>query len=490
MKTRNLVLMGVAVLGLATSCKKKGCTDVTADNYNEKAKVDDGSCTYTYANNDGYDTTYVGAQMHIEVTDVDAAGTGSVTWCNDAIYTLNGLVFVNSGQELTICPGTIIKGKQGTGENASALIIAKGAKIQANGTAAEPIIFTAESDPVDGTLPVTARGLWGGLIVLGEAALNSSPGVSAIEGIATSETRGLYGGTNDADNSGTLSYVSIRHGGTDIGAGNEINGLTLGGVGSGTTIENVEVIANADDGIECFGGTANIKHAVVSNCGDDSFDYDEGYRGKVQFILMAQDPNAGDRLGEHDGGTTPETASPYATPVFYNATYIGRGISAGKRTITMRDNAGGEYHNSIFLNQAKGIDIENLASGEDSYSRFQAGDLAFANNVFYDVVVAGAGATASDLFKISMGSGWATAADSTTELTASLTAFEASFANSGNSVADPGVVYSPLNPVPSNTANVGGAAAPTDTWFTTTSYKGAFDPAGSNWANGWTRLFE
>ena len=483
-------MLGIFSLIVMLSCRR-GCTNPDSSNYDVKAKRDDGSCLMPCAGNESpYDTTYVGSQMIITVKDLSQAGTGTITWCNDAIYLLDGFVFVNSGQELSICPGTIIKGKQGNGENASALIVARGGKIYANGTATNPIVFTGEADPVDGTMALNATGLWGGLVILGNAQLNSSLNETAIEGLPTTEERGLYGGTNDADNSGLLTYVSIRHGGTDIGASNEINGLTLGGVGSGTTIENIEVIANADDGIECFGGKANIKYAVVSNCVDDAFDYDEGYRGNVQFLLAAQGAYTGNNLGEHDGGTTPETAPPYATPIFYNVTYIGRGLSADKRLITFRDNAGGEYHNSIFLNQAEGIDIENLASGEDSYSRYLAGDLKIKNNIFYDIAMLGSNATASDLITMSMGSGWLTDADSLNELNNSHSVLINDFASNGNSIADPGVIYFPLNPVPSNAANVGGATTPTDTWFTTTSFKGAFDPADSNWASGWTRLFE
>ena len=147
---------------------------------------------------------------------------------------LDGFVFVNDGDTLTIEAGTVIKGAPGTQADASALIVARGAYIVAEGTAEEPIIMTFEGDPLDGSIPYTTKGQWGGLILLGSAKLNSVPGESAIEGIPTSEARGLYGGDNDEDNSGVLKYISVRHGGTDIGAGNEINGLTFGGVGSGT----------------------------------------------------------------------------------------------------------------------------------------------------------------------------------------------------------------------------------------------------------------
>jgi len=428
----------------------------------------------------------------ITITD-DGNGTGTVTWTANNTYILDGFVFVNDGQTLTIEAGTVIKGAEGQEADASALIVARGGKIMAEGTAEKPIIFTSVLDDLNGSVGLTQRGLWGGVIVLGKGVLNSSPGVSNIEGIPTTEPRGEYGGSDDADNSGVLTYVSIRHGGTNIGEGNEINGLTLGGVGSGTTIDYVEIIANADDGIEFFGGSPYVKHAVVAYCGDDCYDYDEGFRGQGQFWLAVQDENDGDRIGEHDGGTDPETAEPYATPYIYNVTYIGRGAAAGKRTITFRDNAGGFYRNSIFMNQAQGIDIENLASAEDSYARFSEGNLKLENNIFYNIAGQTDGndpaANGAALFTIS-GDG----ADAT-DLANSQNAFASYFATANNLVLDPGV--SATNPVPTNsavsgnTAAIDGATANFNaSFFTSVSYKGAFDPDGANWAAGWTRLYQ
>lgn len=436
----------------------------------------------------------LGGTTHDEITITDDGnGTGTVTWTANNTYILDGFVFVNDGQTLTIEAGTVIKGAEGQEADASALIVARGGKIMAEGTAEKPIIFTSVLDDLNGSVGLTQRGLWGGVIVLGKGVLNSSPGVSNIEGIPTTEPRGEYGGSDDADNSGVITYISIRHGGTNIGEGNEINGLTLGAVGSGTTIDFVEIVANADDGIEFFGGSPYVKHAVVAYCGDDCYDYDEGFRGQGQFWLAVQDENDGDRIGEHDGGTDPETAEPYATPYIYNVTYIGRGEAAGKRTITFRDNAGGFYRNSIFMNQAQGIDIENLASAEDSYARFSEGNLKLENNIFYNIAGQTDGndpaTNGAALFTIS-GDG----ADAT-DLANSQNAFAAYFATANNLVLDPGV--SATNPVPTNSAVNGNAAAIEGatanfnaSFFTSVTYKGAFDPAGSNWAAGWTRLYQ
>lgn len=398
-------------------------------------------------------------------------GIGTTTWTKNNVYVLDGFVFVNDGQTLTIEPGTIIKGAAGQGASASALIVAQGGKLIAEGTATEPIIFTSVADKiayndagvlVPGTnLDETNRGLWGGVIVLGKASSNNNPAIKSIEGIPTNESRGQYGGTVDDDNSGSLKYISIRHGGTNIGADNEINGLTLGGVGSGTTVEHIEVYANADDGIEFFGGTVSIKYALVSNGGDDCFDYDEGWRGNGQFWVAIQADDAGDRGGEHDGGpSSNETGTPYATPEIRNATYIGNGDN---RLLTFRDNAGGEYINSIFQGWDKGIDVEDLAS-QSSMDRLDDGNLKITDNVFYDIT---AGTTVDKL------------------IVSSEDADLSSHANvTGNVVADPGVSAS--NPVPSNTLTAG--SAPTDAWFDNVTYKGAF--SSDNWAANWTKTFE
>ncbi len=220
------------------------------------------------------------------------------TWVSDKIYKLNGKVIVADGASLTIEPGTIIKGAEGTGSLASALIVARGGKIMACGTADQPIIMTSILDNIEvgqtkGTnLDESQNGFWGGLIVLGNAPGSFEGNVEEfqIEGIPADDTFGLYGGPDASDNSGSLCYISIRHGGASIGENNEINGLTLGGVGNETLITNIEVFGNLDDGIEFFGGTVNVTNALVWAQGDDAFDVDQGYSGTLDnFVYIAGD---------------------------------------------------------------------------------------------------------------------------------------------------------------------------------------------------------
>jgi hypothetical protein len=227
-----------------------------------------------------------------------------VTWETGKIYILEGRITVLSGATLTIQPGVVVKGREGSESNATALMIARGGKLMAVGTADSPIIFTSVSDQIlpgqieSPNLDPTINGLWGGLLILGKAPISADTEAMQIEGIPPSDLNGLYGGNNPEDNSGTIKYVSLRHGGTNIGEGNEINGLTLGGVGSGTIIENVEIVSNQDDGIEWFGGTVNVKNVVVWNTGDDAIDTDQSWGGTLDnFIIL----NPGDECLELDG---------------------------------------------------------------------------------------------------------------------------------------------------------------------------------------------
>ncbi len=412
--------------------------------------------------------------------------TADTEWTADNVYELNGLIFVDSTYTLTIQPGTVIKARLQanitSGDGASALIVRRGAKIMAEGTADEPIIFTSEDDDlaVSDDLSFLDRGLWGGLIVLGEATTNQPTTNNQIEGIDNEPA--LYGGTNDADNSGVITYVSIRHGGFSISgvAGDEINGLTLGAVGSGTKIENVEIFANDDDGIEWFGGTVSVKYAAIAFCRDDAMDYDQGWRGNGQFWFVIQGPDEAGRGGEHDGGDDNETGTPFATPTISNVTYIGSGSTAAPagdgsdRALYFRDNAGGKYYSGIFTEfSGVAVKIEDLASGDDSRTRLEAGDLRIGHSYWYNF---GAG---TDLLTLASGDQWA--ADS--------------LAAQGNQLVDAqltGISWDTdegLDPRPAaSSPAASGAVVPADAFFTQVSYAGAFDPNDGLWTSGWTAL--
>lgn len=233
------------------------------------------------------------------------------------IYTFDGFTRVASGATLTIPAGTILKAALGQGEDASAFIVQRGATIDAQGTADNPIIFTSEDDGITpGTTTSTlepeslSQGLWGGLIVLGNAPVSVNPDDAAdgigregfIEGIPSSNDFSRYGGDDANDNSGILNYVSIRYTGTALATNEEIQGLTMGGVGDGTTLSNIEIFSSFDDGIELFGGTVNITNLLVAYQTDDAIDVDQNYSGTIDnSIVLLFNPNAGNDGMEIDG---------------------------------------------------------------------------------------------------------------------------------------------------------------------------------------------
>ena len=265
-----------------------------------------GSVVLTLTDNESQ-TESVTVVMNIEgvpTVSVTENINADVTWETGKIYILEGRITVLDGATLTIQPGVVVKGREGSESNASALMVARGGKLMAVGTGQSPIIFTSVTDQiipgqiVSPNLDPTINGLWGGVIILGKAPISADAEAMQIEGIPPSDLNGLYGGNDPADVSGTIKYISIRHGGTNIGEGNEINGLTIGGVGSGTVIENVEIVSNQDDGIEWFGGTVNVTNVVVWNTGDDAIDTDQSWGGTLENVVIV---NPGDECFELDG---------------------------------------------------------------------------------------------------------------------------------------------------------------------------------------------
>lgn len=329
--------------------------------------------------------------------EVSANIAQNTTWSAGNTYILKNRVSVLSGNTLTIEPGVIIKGEAGTGANATALIIARGAKIDAQGTPIAPIIFTSIADEIvpgeidSPNLDEKLDGLWGGLILLGSAPISADAETVQIEGIPPSDQNGLYGGNNPNDNSGILRYVSIRHGGANIGEGNEINGLTIGGVGNGTTIENIEIVANQDDGVEWFGGTVNAKNIIVWNVGDDAIDIDQAWSGTLNNFILISGRDTDHGL-EIDGPEGP----------FLAGQIVKNGSIKGHQDSELgdfRDGARGTYQNLYFFgytNPAENGGAGDFSiSGEESANNLQSGLLTFENLE----VTLPTGAELSDVFK-------------------------------------------------------------------------------------------
>ena len=361
MKRVFIMLMGVALLGVACS------------------KSDDKPDPNGGGNNGGPDATGTYPIRGIITTDQH--------WTKDKTYRLRGYVYVTNGATITIDPGTKIVSNK---DSAGVLVIYRTAKIQAAGTAAEPIVFTTnETDKKAGDL--------GGLIIVGQAKGNTNH--SVIEG-GVDPAFSVFGGTNDADNSGTLKYVRIEYAGKAVNPGDEVNGLSLYGVGSGTTIDYVEVVRGLDDAFEFFGGTVNAKHLIAYNCADDDYDMDDGYRGNIQFAISIKDPaftddknNSGDLSNNFEvDNVNPSNSlvygkTPITFPVLSNFTAIGPNNATGTKAdygYGMRWRRGCKFilANSIVMGgQKAGLDVENDSTG----NYYAAGTSKFYNSFLHSV---------------------------------------------------------------------------------------------------------
>lgn len=314
------------------------------------------------------------------VTTVSADITTNTTW--SGVVKLMNKVYVKNNATLTIAPGTIIRGDkltQGT------LIITRGAKIIADGTAANPIIFTSNEE-------VGARneGDWGGLVILGLAKNNQPGGVANIEGIVPT-TDSQYGGNFDNDNSGILRFVRVEFAGIALEPNKEINGITFGSVGNQTVVDYVQVSFSGDDSFEWFGGTVNCKHIIAYRGLDDDFDTDFGFRGKIQFGLAIRDKDLSDAPGdsncfESDNDAAGSTAQPKTRPIFSNITIVGpkgngsTALPTGEKfekAFRLRRNTATSVLNSLVTGWEKGLSIE----GAPVVANLNGDTMVFVNNI-------------------------------------------------------------------------------------------------------------
>jgi hypothetical protein len=385
-------------------------------------------------------------------TFVSATGSSPATWTWLASETniLQELVFITNG-DLVIEAGSIVRGQPDGGTfNPGALAISRGAKIIAQGNSGAPIVFTGAGTGAAGTVrasglspafwdsaPLTApkaptdAGKWGGLLVMGNALTNSdrNPATAAqemfdidglnavatddrfsIEGIPASSTAFIggydrFGGFAANDNSGVMTYLSIRHGGANLAANNEINGLTLGAVGRGTTVSYIEIWGNTDDGIEIFGGSVNLDHVAVFAQQDDGLDLDVGYTGTIQFALVVNS-TASDKVGEWDGSYQQETSIngvtyaasgpvagtflPTAQFTVANATFIGNSgnTSATISGLHIRDQAAPRFINSIVVNlgivgTSGPVEVDNRGTGAQATTNLFDKEIAYLKGITF-----------------------------------------------------------------------------------------------------------
>ena len=311
---------------------------------------------------------------------------GTTTWTNNNIYILSGFVKVTANDTLVIQPGTIIKGDLVT---KGSLIIERSGFLRAEGTAEQPIVMTSQKAPGQ-----RSYGDWGGLILCGRAAVNSpvnaGNGTAAGEAIVEGGVGSIYGGgtmPNNNDNSGVIRYVRIEFGGIPFQPNSEINGITMCGVGSGTTIDHVQVSYCGDDAFEWFGGNVNVKNIISFRNWDDDFDTDFGYRGNVQFAIALRDPQIADQSGsngfESDNDASGSVATPNTQAHFSNVTVAGPLLFPGtmntnyKRALHLRRRTETSTFNSVFAGYPVGLLIESASTQGNA----TANNLRFKNNI-------------------------------------------------------------------------------------------------------------
>jgi hypothetical protein len=372
---------------------------------------------------------------------------------------------------LTVQPGTVIFASQGN----DYLVVNRGSRLNAVGTATQPIIFTARAN-VEGTATDTSQGLWGGIILLGRAPISDcnaqvAGGSAGCQQVIEGTTGSLYGGAEAADNSGTLRYVQIRYSGFAIAPGNELQGLTLGGVGSATDISFVQVHNSSDDGVEIFGGRARIKNLIVTGADDDSIDTDLGWQGGIQFaIAVHRDENNGDSMMEIDSNGN-EDALPRQFGRISNFTFINRGRAQGDNAILVRGGADYTFANGIITGPDNCIDIDETAG-----TTTRAADAALQDQgppVFRSVALACPTAFRDDanVTVAAIQALFAADANNRTMFTPTLTA---TFINGANETAVPA-----FNATTLNTMAFGPA------FFVTANYIGAVRDAADRWYEGW-----
>lgn len=414
-------------------------------------------------------------------------------------YTLKGWVYIADGAELTIEPGTIIKGDKVT---KAALITERGGKLIAKGTATEPIVFTS-AQPKNSRRP----GDWGGVILCGKAENNQQE--MQIEG----GPRTKHGGSDNADNSGVLSYVRIEFTGYPFATDKEINGLTLGSIGSGTQIDHVQVSYSNDDSFERFGGTVNAKYLVAYKGWDDDFDTDNGFSGNVQFGLVVRDSKIADVSQsngfESDNCADGSAVSPWTSATFSNITFVGPKLDASFQNTTDYINAGsyfpnngsalGKFQAAMHIRRNSRLNCMNsLAIGYpvglilDNEKGNTQGAASQGLLKLQNIWFAGMDVTGTDYNKLYVDQRVTDYTTKPVTTDASQKSFSSTFflAQSGNHVLDSWsslVESNGYTPIANSPLLTAATYSGLGTWFATANYIGAFG-ANDNWLSGWTNF--
>ena len=421
-----------------------------------------------------------GTAMMATRVDVTEAITTATTWTKDKNYVLKNIIYVD-GAVLTVEPGTKVLGERG-----SALVVTRTGQLIAEGTATEPIVFTAN-------YPEGMRGVgnnnWGGLLLNGKAAINVTGGDNKAEGLAD-EPRNRYGGGMTPDNAhscGKLRYVRVEFAGQPLSANDELNGLTLNACGTGTVVDYVQVHRGIDDGVELFGGSVDLKHVVITGSDDDGLDWDQGWTGRAQFLVVQQLPGRGNHGIEADNNRASQDAMPRSNPTLFNVTLVGRAPDSSdpgegrSRGMSFRVGSAGSLNNVVVTNFN---DWAMFVDGSNSQARWTDGSLGVKNSIFFkNPMAAWQNVRPSNL------ADGGVPADNFDEEMALLAP------SLNNRQVDPllssaSVVTAPVfKPLTDSPALTGGATPPDDGFFdVTATFVGAV--GSTDWTAGWTAFPE
>lgn len=315
------------------------------------------------------------------LTDADATN-GKITLTNDTVWALEGPVFVGNDKAdsvtLEIEAGTIIFGRTG----GDYLVVSRDSKIEVNGTASSPVIMTSLNDVLGGEV---SAGQWGGMVILGNAPSTKCPQDGSdcalqVEGV---QEGAVFGGTDAADSSGNLNYLVVKYAGFEIAPDNELNGITFGGVGSGTDVDFVQVHANADDGVEFFGGSVNAKHLVLTNIQDDSVDWDNGYNGKLQYVYIEHAPDNSDANrgieGDGDGGD----GTAFSNPTIANISILPNDFDGedDAEGVLLRDQTSATILNMLIAGSSGTGECLEMDNDDTVQGNLNDGDISITNSV-------------------------------------------------------------------------------------------------------------
>lgn len=451
-------VLPLAVFAAACGDDDSGTTTPPGDTDNSETDTDTANPA----------VTCTGTTCRVRAGDI----TSNVRFSAANEYVLQGGVFIKAPATLTIEAGTKVFGDTGT---LSFLVIDRGAKIDAQGTKEKPIVFTSAKN-----VGARAPGDWGGVIINGRAPINSCGPTAPPTGCeAQGEgSTGAYGGTDPADDSGVLRYVRIEFAGKLITAENELNGLALQGVGNKTRIEYVQIHKGADDGLEFFGGTVNVKYVLLTGANDDSLDWTDGWVGKAQFVVIQQYDGDTDNGIEADNRRAGNDFTPRSNPTISNITIIGRPENAKSNNgILLREGTDGKIWNAL-VSGFKGacLDVDNDAT----FARIQANGIELKRTVL---------SCATQIRKNDEKTGDQPKQDPldlTPWFTSGTGNAEVAFtAGTDANISDPYNLTTPNFAPKAGSAAATSGEAPADSFFTPAAFHGGVDPA-NDWTKGWT----